>query len=319
MYTQNIDSLERLAGIPGERLVEAHGTFTAAHCTSKLCSNREHSAEWVKAKIVAGETPCCSKCGSLVKPDIVFFGEELPQRYQRCVDADFNSCDLLLVLGTSLQIPPVCMLIGAVSTSTPRVLINRDAVGLATVSSGCEQHDWTNSVGNYDQYGGHGFLFHDPERNLRDVGLVGGDCDVTLHRLAASLGWLPEMNALILKDEARPLRELCDERLQPVSRPSGKHRTVQEQKQLLRQQAQKLRCYIGTQVRKDFPGHGWFSGRVRHVKLVEPLGKHKETALYLNIKYDDGDDEDVTEENLEVLVGNYVAEEVRRQAAHKPT
>jgi NAD-dependent deacetylase sirtuin 2 len=47
-----------------------------------------------------------------VKPDIVFFGEQLPQRFYERMEADFPACDLLLVMGTSLVVHPFASLIG---------------------------------------------------------------------------------------------------------------------------------------------------------------------------------------------------------------
>ena len=44
---QNIDTLERIAGVPGEKLVEAHGTFYTAHCLKCL---KEYTQEWIKSK-----------------------------------------------------------------------------------------------------------------------------------------------------------------------------------------------------------------------------------------------------------------------------
>ena len=49
-YTQNIDTLERVAGISGEHLVEAHGTFHSAHCITKSC-RKEYSQEWMKGTV----------------------------------------------------------------------------------------------------------------------------------------------------------------------------------------------------------------------------------------------------------------------------
>lgn len=49
--------------------------------------------------------PCCAVCTGLVKPDVVFFGEALPQRFLLHV-VDFPTADLLLILGTSLQVCP---------------------------------------------------------------------------------------------------------------------------------------------------------------------------------------------------------------------
>ena len=53
---------------------------------------------------VVAKVPRCSlpKCGGVVKPDIVFFGENLPERFFQCVSNDFKQCDLLIVLGTRL-------------------------------------------------------------------------------------------------------------------------------------------------------------------------------------------------------------------------
>jgi NAD-dependent SIR2 family protein deacetylase len=52
-------------------------------------------------------------CGGLVKPDIVFFGESLPQRFFQLVSQDFSRADLLIVMGTSLVVQPFASLIGA--------------------------------------------------------------------------------------------------------------------------------------------------------------------------------------------------------------
>ena len=77
-YTQNIDTLERVAGIPGDKLVEAHGSYSIAHCID--CSN-EYSIDYVKKFVFDDDVPRCEKCKGLVKPDIVFFGESLPERF----------------------------------------------------------------------------------------------------------------------------------------------------------------------------------------------------------------------------------------------
>lgn len=47
-YTQNIDSLERVAGISDERLVEAHGSFHTGHCINEECG-RSYTFEWMKS------------------------------------------------------------------------------------------------------------------------------------------------------------------------------------------------------------------------------------------------------------------------------
>ena len=100
-FTQNIDNLERLASVPQDKLVEAHGSFARAHC---IDCHEEHTHDWVKEKIFADQVPRCLKCSGLVKPDITFFGEGLPERFWKCEKEDFPKCDLLIVMGTSLTV-----------------------------------------------------------------------------------------------------------------------------------------------------------------------------------------------------------------------
>lgn len=64
-YTQNIDTLERLAGISPEKLVEAHGSFAEAHCV--IC-RKSYPADYVKEIIFNDEIPKCKECDGLVKP-----------------------------------------------------------------------------------------------------------------------------------------------------------------------------------------------------------------------------------------------------------
>ncbi|OQR80210.1 NAD-dependent protein deacetylase sirtuin-2-like [Tropilaelaps mercedesae] len=109
LYTQNIDTLEREAGIPDAKLVEAHGTFHTSHC---LGCRKAYKFEWMKAEIAKPDNiPKCVKCKHVVKPDIVFFGENLPERFYRLADEDFAKCDLLVIIGTSLQVQPFAGLV----------------------------------------------------------------------------------------------------------------------------------------------------------------------------------------------------------------
>ena len=71
--TQNIDGLEAVAGVNPERMVECHGHFRSASCIS--CGTAHEADDCKEAMLENGEAPTCNNCGSLVKPDIVFFGE----------------------------------------------------------------------------------------------------------------------------------------------------------------------------------------------------------------------------------------------------
>ncbi|XP_039282980.1 uncharacterized protein LOC111048758 [Nilaparvata lugens] len=126
VFTQNIDGLERLAGVSDEYLVEAHGSFVTASCTK---CKRQVDGQLVKQQIMNNEIPECVSCRNLVKPDIVFFGEQLPERYMELSMNDPFLADFLIVIGTSLQVYPFAGLADMVPSNVTRLLINRETVG----------------------------------------------------------------------------------------------------------------------------------------------------------------------------------------------
>ncbi|XP_049956778.1 NAD-dependent protein deacetylase sirtuin-3-like isoform X1 [Schistocerca serialis cubense] len=202
MYTQNIDGLERLAGLPPEKLVEAHGGFSSASCISCF---KEHDPDETREAIFRGEVIRCTngkyqklsgtntgnKCNlhkylnsfivvqigvyysgtvfiGLVKPDIVFFGEALPDRFFLYQD-DVLWADLLIVIGTSLEVYPFAAIADEVPHDVPRLLLNRDVVG----SFGMRKHDT----------------------------IVTCDIIEGVTRLAKELGWHEELMELYTKHE----------------------------------------------------------------------------------------------------------------------
>ncbi|KAF8071129.1 sirt2 [Scenedesmus sp. PABB004] len=203
-FTQNIDSLEHEAGLPASAVVAAHGNFDSAHCIR--CA-AEHSLAHVKAAVFADEICTCTQCGGLVKPDIVFFGEQLPDRFYERMEADLPRCDLLLVMGTSLVVHPFASLIDAVPDDCPRVLINRERVGegmgggLGLLSS------------LLGARGGGGFVFDEEDGAWRDA-LYLGDCDDAVAELAELLGWGDDLRALIEAGGPPTERQLQQQREQ---------------------------------------------------------------------------------------------------------
>ncbi|KAF4076691.1 hypothetical protein AMELA_G00217990 [Ameiurus melas] len=185
-YSQNIDTLERVAGLEGEDLIEAHGTFHTSHCVSFLC-RKEYTMEWMKDKIFADDTPKCETCNSLVKPDIVFFGENLPTRFFNSMKKDFPQCDLLIIMGTSLQVQPFASLVSRVPTSCPRLLINMEKSGQSDFSMG------------FLGFGG-GMDF-DSDKAYRDVAHL-STCDDGCLALAELLGWKAELEELVKHEHA---------------------------------------------------------------------------------------------------------------------
>ncbi|XP_044139492.1 NAD-dependent protein deacetylase sirtuin-2 isoform X2 [Bufo gargarizans] len=185
-YTQNIDTLERVAGLSSDDLVEAHGTFHTSHCIGTFCG-AEYPLPWMKEKIFSDLIPKCDKCNSLVKPDIVFFGESLPPRFFSALKSDFKNVDLLIVMGTSLQVQPFASLVGKAPSKTPRLLINKEKTG-----------EGDSFFGLLGLGGGMDF---DSEKAYRDVAWL-GHCDDGCLALADFLGWKAELEEMIKKEHA---------------------------------------------------------------------------------------------------------------------
>jgi NAD-dependent deacetylase len=107
VVTQNIDRLHRVAG--SSELVEVHGTIATSSCLG--CGSREELAE-VRRRIAAAPdgVPRCDACDAPLKPDVVLFGEWLPVAAIERAQALCASADVLLCIGTSLEVHPVAAL-----------------------------------------------------------------------------------------------------------------------------------------------------------------------------------------------------------------
>lgn len=134
VYSQNIDALEYLAGIPDNEICAAHGNFSSATC---LKCRRKYDGEIIRNDVMSDILPICRNdwCNGVVKPDIVFFGENLPKEFFRC-ENDLSRSSLLLVLGTSLEVFPVASVVHEAPATLPRVLFNRDIVPPFTKGDG---------------------------------------------------------------------------------------------------------------------------------------------------------------------------------------
>jgi len=131
-FTQNIDGLEEKAGLPDKYIIHAHGTYKTAHCVGNKLGRgcgKEYSQEWFKDKMIKMKKPICPVCRGYVKPDIVFFGEELPISFWFGLQDDIPKCDLMIIMGTSLQVHPFASIPDQVSPNVPRLLINKTAAG----------------------------------------------------------------------------------------------------------------------------------------------------------------------------------------------
>eukprot|EP00804_Cyclotella_cryptica_P005767 CCRYP_000090-RA/>CCRYP_000090-RA protein AED:0.05 eAED:0.05 QI:192/1/1/1/1/1/4/798/354 len=163
VYTQNIDGLEAVAGVNPDKLVECHGHFRSASCIA--CRTRYDANLCKTSMLEKGEAPSCNNCGGLIKPDIVFFGEVMPNRFSQLVHDDVASTDLIIVMGTSLLVAPVANVPDWVPNSCPRLLINREIVGSF-------------------------------RHNKSDDVILEGDCDEGVRKLCRLAGWEAELDQM---------------------------------------------------------------------------------------------------------------------------
>ena len=104
--TQNIDMLHQKAG--SSNVVELHGTLATLSCSQ--CYEQIDSRDVLEAFIERGEVPHCRHCGGVLKPDVILFGEQLPQKAWLEAQRQARECDLMVVAGSSLEVLPVASL-----------------------------------------------------------------------------------------------------------------------------------------------------------------------------------------------------------------
>ena len=191
IYTQNIDALEYLSGVPEDKIIEAHGSFQKSYCTK---CKKPYDLKWLKTEIFSPErndgVPKCVTCNGVVRPDVVLFGEPLPSRFWENIDSDFQQCDLLLVLGTSLVVSPFNTLVGKPRSSVPRCYINLTKPGKTGTLLG-----WLMTMGANVDFS-------------RETDLVLlGDCDDTVRQLADKLDWRQELENITVTSLEDTLRD----------------------------------------------------------------------------------------------------------------
>jgi NAD-dependent deacetylase len=125
IVTQNIDGLHQRAGSDPARVIEIHGTLFEVDCLS--CGQRTRMRENLD-RVVAGEPdPACLVCGGIQKAATISFGESLKVDVLRAATREAAHCDLLLAVGTTLQVQPAAGLAKvAVAAGARLVIVNRD-------------------------------------------------------------------------------------------------------------------------------------------------------------------------------------------------
>jgi len=100
LITQNVDNLHRRAG--SQRIYELHGNIMRNRCVD--CNKR-----YEEISFEPDELPRCD-CGGLIRPDVVWFGEALPQQELMNSFAAANQCDVFFSIGTSAVVQPAASL-----------------------------------------------------------------------------------------------------------------------------------------------------------------------------------------------------------------
>jgi len=123
VITQNIDGLHQKAGVPDEKVFELHGSNKRIKCMS--CGERYPYAK-IKERLLAGEEiPECNSCSGILKPEIVFFGESLPEEALEQAAQHARRSDLFIVIGSSLVVYPAALMPAyAVESGAKLAIIN---------------------------------------------------------------------------------------------------------------------------------------------------------------------------------------------------
>ncbi len=121
LVTQNIDGLHQQAGNSPERVIEVHGTLHEAMCMH--CDWRG-PMQPVLDRVRAGEEdPACNRCGGILKSATISFGQALvPAVIERAMRAA-EEADLLLTVGTSLQVYPIAGAVPSAKAAGARIVI----------------------------------------------------------------------------------------------------------------------------------------------------------------------------------------------------
>lgn len=102
IITQNIDMLHTYAG--SSAVYELHGHMREATCIH--CFAKYAGKPLIQQVLDTGEVPRCSKCQGVLKPDVILFGEQLPYKQVQLAKDAVRNCDLLIIIGSSLEVFP---------------------------------------------------------------------------------------------------------------------------------------------------------------------------------------------------------------------
>ena len=126
IFTQNIDTLHQKAG--SKKVYELHGSLAAGYCMN---CHSYHGYNEISSMVNKDIVPICAQCGSVIKPDIVFYGEGLNMTVLKRAEFAFQNAALSIVLGSSLVVNPAASLPYISYRHKKKiVIVNRDSTYL---------------------------------------------------------------------------------------------------------------------------------------------------------------------------------------------
>ncbi|MCH2458630.1 MAG: Sir2 family NAD-dependent protein deacetylase [Henriciella sp.] len=133
VVTQNVDNLHQDAGVPDDKVIEIHGNASYAKCLE--CGMR-HEFEELRAPWENDEEIICAACAGLLKTATISFGQAMPEDKMALATAEAESCDLCIVLGSSLAVYPAAGIpVLAARAGARLVIINREPTDLDPYAS----------------------------------------------------------------------------------------------------------------------------------------------------------------------------------------
>lgn len=124
VVTQNVDGLHQAAGLPDDLVSELHGNVRSSHCLG--CEKTWPTGEILQRVEKGDEDPHCEVCGSVIKTQVVMFGEELRHDTMDKAMRFLAAADALLVLGSTVAVFPASdVVLRAATKPMPIVIINR--------------------------------------------------------------------------------------------------------------------------------------------------------------------------------------------------
>lgn len=104
LITQNIDGLHEKSGLPEQEIVNIHGTSLEIICLD--CGDTFPAAGFMESLDLEHGCPLCEKCGGLLKPNTISFGQNLREEDLIQSEALVKGCDLLIAAGSTLVVHP---------------------------------------------------------------------------------------------------------------------------------------------------------------------------------------------------------------------